>query len=159
MFFSIKTGALLEIEEARRSLEITVAALAAERRNNDDLNDMTNALRKMRRNINSQERYVECAFQFHRAVVAATKNSVIEDICANLYRMLHVTLDAGHSILKRKAEDLKADLDEHHELLEKIREGDVKGATACAAKHMKMTRQSKAISELLKGSSGEKLEI
>ena len=50
-FIFHQEGNLLEILEARKSLEGTIAALVAERRNDEDLQAMEEALEKMEVNL------------------------------------------------------------------------------------------------------------
>ena len=72
IMLSIKKGALLDIFEARESIENTSAGLAALRRDEDDLKEMQKALKKMQLCFKDPDEYIKYDLNFHKAVISAT---------------------------------------------------------------------------------------
>jgi GntR family transcriptional repressor for pyruvate dehydrogenase complex len=79
-----------ELFEVRRVIEVEMAALAAERRTDEDLARMDEALAAMREHIDSEEAYIAADIRFHLAIVAATRN-----------RIAHRIMQAIREILRR----------------------------------------------------------
>jgi GntR family transcriptional repressor for pyruvate dehydrogenase complex len=79
-----------ELFEVRRVIEVEMAALAAERRTDEDLARMNEALAAMREHIDSEEAYIAADIRFHLAIVAAARN-----------RIAHRMMQAIREILRR----------------------------------------------------------
>jgi GntR family transcriptional regulator, transcriptional repressor for pyruvate dehydrogenase complex len=79
-----------ELFEVRRVIEVEMAALAAERRTDEDLARMDEALAAMREHIDSEEAYIAADIRFHLAIVAAARN-----------RIAHRMMQAIREILRR----------------------------------------------------------
>jgi GntR family transcriptional repressor for pyruvate dehydrogenase complex len=69
-------GDLRELFEIRKILEVETAALAADRRTEEDLVRMKAAVQEMRRGMESRDRYVDGDIQFHLAIVRASHNRI-----------------------------------------------------------------------------------
>jgi GntR family transcriptional regulator, transcriptional repressor for pyruvate dehydrogenase complex len=79
-----------ELFEVRRVIEVEMAALAAERRTDEDLARMDEALAAMREHIDSEDAYIAADIRFHLAIVAAARN-----------RIAHRMMQAIREILRR----------------------------------------------------------
>jgi DNA-binding FadR family transcriptional regulator len=88
IIISLESGNLLNILEARHELEISVAGLAAQRRNKSDLNQMKKALNQMESSLKNIEVYMNSELLFHKAITKASKNPVIIDFMGKLYQQL-----------------------------------------------------------------------
>jgi GntR family transcriptional repressor for pyruvate dehydrogenase complex len=119
ILLSLNKGALLDIFEARKSLEGTVAALAARRRNVDDLKTMKEALGKMRVNVRNYGTYTKHELRFHKAIVEAAGNRVISDLMSYL----------------------DEDLRHHEEIFERIKSGDEQMAIRTMTDHLLLFEQ------------------
>ena len=88
IIISLESGNLLNIFEARHGLELSVAGLAAERRNKSDLNQMKKALNQMKSSLKDIKAYMNSELLFHKAITNASKNPVIIDFMEMLYQQL-----------------------------------------------------------------------
>ena len=126
-----------ELLEARKVVECEVAALAATRRSNADLERMEEALATMRASIDVPERYAEADFAFHRVLLEASGNRVLirmaEPIRQLLEYSLHTTDCAAH-LLERALHD--------HEMIERaVRRRNAEHARAAMRKHLERTER------------------
>lgn len=87
IMLSVKKGTLIEIFEARASLEVTVAGFAAERRTDEDIVTLKSISEKMRNVEAPPDEYVKLDLKFHEALAVAAKNQVILDLLQKLNRL------------------------------------------------------------------------
>lgn len=88
---------LIEVFEARKMLELEISRLAAQRRDEDDLQNMRTHLeaRNFALRQNDREQYAKSDIEFHMAIAIASKNGVIID----LFRTFsHVLSDAMNKL-------------------------------------------------------------
>jgi GntR family transcriptional repressor for pyruvate dehydrogenase complex len=90
LLLTLEEADVRELFEVRRVIEVEMAGLAAERRTDDDLAKMDEALAAMHEHIESEERYIDADIRFHLAVVAAARN-----------RIAHRMMQAIRDILRR----------------------------------------------------------
>jgi GntR family transcriptional repressor for pyruvate dehydrogenase complex len=158
IIFSLESGNLLNMLEARHELEIIVVSFAAKRRNKSDLKKMKETLDKMKSNINNLKEYMNSELLFHKAITKASKNPVIIEFMAMLYRHLEGIRRTVYESLSNNMSDLKVDSNrddnehwassspsflennfEDHELIyECILKGDEKNAKQAMKKHMQL---------------------
>jgi GntR family transcriptional repressor for pyruvate dehydrogenase complex len=141
ILLSLNKGALLDIFEARKSLEGTVAALAARRRNDDDLKSMQEALGKMRVNVRNYGTYTKHELRFHKAIVEAAGNRVISDLMNKLYRLLIDTRKRVYRDASETPSYLDEDLRHHEEIFERIKSGDEQMAIRTMTDHLLLFEQ------------------
>lgn len=135
IMLSIKRGALLDIFEARESIENTSAGLAALRRDEDDLKEMEKTLKKMRLNLNNPDGYIKYDLDFHKAVISATKNPVFEDLMDKIYNLIIATSDSSR---KYPSELYKEQNYRQHEIIyEYIKAAQPEMAIKAMADHMR----------------------
>lgn len=80
LLVEMRDGDLRELFEVRKMIEVETAALAAERRSDDDLARMRGAIEAMDAGLASADRYITGDLEFHQAVVAATGNRIARDV-------------------------------------------------------------------------------
>lgn len=73
---AMKDTNVAELYEVRRVLEAEMAALAAERRTEEDLARMRSVLGEMDAGLDSADRYIDADLEFHLAMVLAARNRV-----------------------------------------------------------------------------------
>jgi GntR family transcriptional repressor for pyruvate dehydrogenase complex len=136
VFFSIKKGALIELYEARKGLEISAVSLSAVRRSEVDLKVIQSTVEKMRNALDDYNRFYNHDTEFHRAIVASTQNSIIIDLMEKIYRLCIET----RKILWETAGTYEIypthDLEKHEELLAYIEQKDSEAAVRCVSSHM-----------------------
>ncbi|WP_027718044.1 FadR/GntR family transcriptional regulator [Desulfovirgula thermocuniculi] len=150
---------VLYLLEVRQILETEAAALAAERRDEEDLAAMREALVRFRL-ITEDETAIgeEEDFAFHRAVVAATHNPVlirIVDDISDLYRKcLSVTLAKNVGFRRKREQVFK----EHEAIFEAIKEGQANLARVQANVHLEKVKEKvKMLLESLEKGKGARV--
>ena len=136
MMLLIHKGALQDIFEARESLEVTAAKLAAQRRTPEDLKAMEAALETMRRKFNTTAAYIKADLNFHQTVVTATRNPVIIDLMNKLYKLLIPTRDLIYRHHQLTGLNVDRDFHFHESLFENIKSQDADAASQVMGAHM-----------------------
>lgn len=125
---------LPEIVEARSTLEIKLAALAAERRTEADLERIDQALVVMAEEIKEGGRGARGDELFHEAVTGAAKSAVLQKLMTFIAEM----------VLETRIESLgqpgrpERSLESHHKIADAIRRGDSAGAANAMGEHIEL---------------------
>ncbi|MEC3918404.1 FadR/GntR family transcriptional regulator [Nocardia sp. CDC160] len=137
----VRRATVLEVYEVREAIELQAARLAAVRRTPDDLRRMDSALaeRQQAEQRGKDEVFIAADLAFHRAVVAAAHNPLLDQIFGSLantrlpeaLRDLIDDVDAGPGIAGVS--------DAHVALAEAIRAGDPQAAAAATEANVTVT--------------------
>ncbi|WP_043442758.1 FadR/GntR family transcriptional regulator [Arthrobacter sp. L77] len=125
---------LPDIVEARSTLEVRLAALAAERRTDEDLAAIDRALDEMRAEIDDGGRGARGDELFHQAVTAAAHSPVLAQLMAFI----------GEMVLETRLESLaqpgrpEQSLASHRSILEAVRAQDPVAAAAAMQRHIEL---------------------
>jgi GntR family transcriptional repressor for pyruvate dehydrogenase complex len=121
--------------EARYYMEINAAKLAAERRTDEDIVQMQDALREFDNKINTGNEAIEEDLLFHIKIAGATKNSVIESMIIilipeliKLKKLLGLDIDREKNYI----------IDAHHKILNAILNKDSEAAGMAMAEHLQV---------------------
>lgn len=136
IFFSLKKGALVDIYEARKGMEMHAVALAAERRTPEDLNAIKAALKQMRQTIDDHEQFFIYDKVFHLAITAATKNEIIIDLLGKIHKLSFETRDLLWKTANKVEVDTRSDLAKHEKLFALIAAGDAEAAAKTIGRHL-----------------------
>lgn len=123
-----------DIVEARETLEVKLATLAAERRTDEDLDHIESALSIMEREIAEGGRGEHGDELFHQAVTASAHSSVLEQLMVFI----------GEMVLETRLESLgqpgrpERSLQSHRRILEAIEAGDADAAATAMEDHIEM---------------------
>jgi GntR family transcriptional repressor for pyruvate dehydrogenase complex len=130
-----------EMFEARRQLEVGVAALAAERATPDDVAALQSCIDGMAGAIDNPRKYLMPDVDFHRAVALASKNpilgSLVEMVSAALYRQRSRTVV--------HARDLVVSLGMHRRIAKAIAAGDSDKARAAMNRHLLAAQRARRL--------------
>lgn len=118
--------------EARRALEIPIAALAAERRTDDDLVAIEAGLALMRRQVEAGEIGLEGDGAFHEAVTEAAHNPVLADLMDRLRASVAETRGESLSQQGRPPRSLA----DHQAIADAIAAGDGSAAADAMRAHL-----------------------
>ncbi len=130
---SFNKGDFASMIEARYYLEINAASLAAERRNENDINMMREALSEYDEKAKKSQSVVQEDMLFHIKLASATKNSVIESMLLIIVPdLMKVITDNNINETKRSKSSIK----EHHNILDAIIEKDTVAAAEAMKKHL-----------------------
>ncbi len=127
---------LADVAESRRLLESDCARLAAHRRNNSDLLALHDVLRRQERPDLSDEAFCEADVTFHRLVVQAAHNTVLDYVMVFALEALHPSTNLIINRFRRRSDVIA--LQRH--LLEAIETGDP--AAAASIVHAQMDHLS-----------------
>ena len=128
---------LLELTEARRSLEISMVRLAAKRRTEAQLEAMEETVAMMERHQDDLLGCVEKDIKFHEIMAQATGNRVFEMIHESIAELLSES--RRETMLSSGVEKPVA---EHRRILKYIREKDPEGAVAAMSAHLDTAESS-----------------
>lgn len=121
--------------ELRGMLEVQIAALAAARRSDADIEAMELALDGMRTAPYGSVAWLKNDLGFHRAVAEATQNPYMGQFLVFVSeRVRESILAAGN---QQKSDDMaRTTLGEHQRILAAIKAGDAKGASSAMTRHL-----------------------
>jgi GntR family transcriptional repressor for pyruvate dehydrogenase complex len=123
---------LPEIVEARSTLEVKLAALAAERRSEEDLAAIDAALESMAAEIGAGERGAHGDELFHQAVTGAAHSAVLAQLMAVIAEMILETRIESLGQPGRPDQSLAS----HRTIADAIRAQDPAGAAAAMLAHI-----------------------
>jgi GntR family transcriptional repressor for pyruvate dehydrogenase complex len=121
-----------EMFEARRSLEMAIAGLAAERATGDQLASMSEELTGMFASLDEPEQFLVHDMRFHQTVAAASGNRIL----TALMNMVATILFEVRSKTVRRATDLKESAEMHRAIYRAIRERNSASARDAMRDHL-----------------------
>jgi GntR family transcriptional repressor for pyruvate dehydrogenase complex len=128
---------LLELLEARRTIEPVLADLAAMRATDEDLSAMETALRGMYRKDASTEEHLRHDEQFHGAIVDAADNPLLGQMMDLLWAPLLETF----RITDQSTENLEKSNDNHREVFLAVKAKDRRKARKAMLAVLKQTER------------------
>lgn len=128
---ALKGAVLHDLFETRQTVEIKLAALAAGRRTDRDLDQMREALAGMKRSAGMPDQWCEHELRFHAHVVEAAKNSVM----ASIVEMLSHLLVQSRKDTVRRLVDYDGSYRTHERVFEAIERADTAGASQAMVEH------------------------
>ena len=128
LLLSLDLSNMRELYEIRTLLEGELAALAAERRRDEDLGRMLTALQEMRDGLDSESRYIDADLRFHLAIADATQNRFALHMMQALRDLFRRALTSVYQIPGKPGDSLE----QHRLILDAIAGGTPTGAQANA---------------------------
>lgn len=132
LLLAMRDGDVRELYEVRRLLEAEMAALAAERRTDEDLGRMRSGLEEMEQGLGSAERYIGGDLQFHLSVVTAARNRVAAYM---MQAIREVTRRALLSVYYIPGSPQRS-MEQHRRIYEAVEAGDREGARRAMQEHL-----------------------
>lgn len=123
---------LPEVLEARSALEVSLAALAAQRRGHDDIEALRSALAAMEQEIGRGDLGTAGDEAFHRAVTRAAHNDVLRGLMDLLAGPIEVTRFESLSEPGRPGQSLA----DHRAIAAAIEKGDADAAAVAMRRHI-----------------------
>ncbi|NUP65733.1 MAG: FadR family transcriptional regulator [Nonomuraea sp.] len=117
-------GILEKLAEIRAMIEPAASALAARRRTPEDIAELEAALAVMEQSGDTTEALVEADLRFHRALIAATHNELIEQLAM----VIEIGLQARDRYIHGHRVSIKRGYAWHRDVADAVREGDPEGA-------------------------------
>jgi GntR family transcriptional repressor for pyruvate dehydrogenase complex len=81
---------LLHMAEVRLAIEPSVAALAAERRDEDMLSNLTECIERMERDIHDKNQFIACDIRFHQLLAEASDNPILVAMVSTIHDIISV---------------------------------------------------------------------
>lgn len=128
----LKSDRISELIETRRYVEISLAGLAAQRRDVDSLAGIRESLHQMELATGDLQSFVEADTAFHLSIAEAARNAVLSGILANLQSLLKVWI----SRVIWAAGEAESSYREHLPILAAVEAGDRSAAEAAMATHI-----------------------
>ncbi|TVY03192.1 FadR/GntR family transcriptional regulator [Cohnella terricola] len=137
----LRRAEIFEVYEVRKMLELEISRLAAERRDEEDLEQMRRHLDQRSEALKKGDRegFVNADVKFHIAVAVASKNHVAVD----LYRTFSSVLREALSKLEMEKEGHDPNTECHEKLYEAIKAKDV-----AASEHWTLQNLNYTVSQL-----------
>lgn len=126
-----------DLFETRCTLEVKLAALAADRRSEEDLEAMQAALASMRQSFNNPEKWCLDETRFHDCIVRAARNAVMITLMEMLSRMLMESRKETVRMLTDYALSYKS----HEDVFKEIVKQDSEGAVRAMLEHFRIMQK------------------
>lgn len=130
-----------EMFEARQTLEVSVAGMAAERANGDDLAAISDEVTGMFASSDNPQALLAHDIRFHRAVAVASGNpilaSLVEMVSSIFYKLRRRTAT--------QARDLRPIAETHRQIYQAIRERDRARAERLMCEHLLVAEQDQEV--------------
>ncbi len=127
-----------EMFEARRSLEMSVAGLAAERATHDQMATMAEEITGMFASLDHPEQFLVHDMHFHQTVAAASGNRIL----TSLMNMVSTILFDVRSKTVKRARDLKESAEMHRHIYRAIRERNPEEARKAMREHLMLAQKA-----------------
>lgn len=122
-----------ELIEARRLLEVQLAGLAAERRSEEELQEIGRALKEMEEGLKVPQRFISSDIAFHEAIAKAARNKVMVELFVAVRGLLWA---AQVAVVMYSPGVMERSLDYHTRIYEAIRDGRKDDAAAIMERHV-----------------------
>src|SRR5215210_512851 len=125
-----------EMFEARQSLEMAVAGLAAERATGDQMASMSEEIAGMYASLDDPEQFLVHDMRFHQTVAAASGNRILTSL---MNMVATILFDVRRKTVKR-ATDLKESAEMHRNIYRAIRERNAEAASLAMRDHLMLAQ-------------------
>lgn len=137
-----------EMFEARQSLEMAIAGLAAERATGDQMASMAEELAGMYASIDEPEEYLVHDMRFHQMIAAASGNRIL----TALMNMVATILYDVRRKTVRRAHDLKESAEMHRQIYRAVRDRNPEAARLAMRDHLLLAQKAQESEEVVSGS-------
>jgi len=132
-----------EMFEARQSLEMAVAGLAAARATSDELATMSEEIAGMYASLDDPEQFLIHDMRFHQTVAAASGNRILTSL---MNMVATILFDVRRKTVKR-ARDLKESAEMHRQIYRAIRERNPEAASNAMRDHLMLAQKAQESEE------------
>jgi GntR family transcriptional repressor for pyruvate dehydrogenase complex len=121
----------MDLVEARQEIEVVLAGLAAQRRTDEQIARLQQALERMQA-ATTADQFVENDVAFHLTLAEAAGNSALRDIHSSIQALLRAWILRAI----RGGENIEQSSREHVPIYEAVARGDAEGAREAMQEHM-----------------------
>ncbi len=130
-----------EMFEARLSLEMSIAAFAAERATSEQMTQMAEEVAGMYASLDDPAQYLVHDMRFHQIIAAASGNRIL----TSLMNMVATILFEYRSKTVKRAKDLKDSAEQHRNIYRAMRERNAQGAREAMHDHLIKTQAAQRL--------------
>jgi GntR family transcriptional repressor for pyruvate dehydrogenase complex len=127
----------MDLVETRQRLEIIIAELAAERRDEQGLEELRQIFEEMQRTTGDYQRFAEADVAFHIQLAKMTQNTVLQDILGSIRALLRAwivrTIEPDGS---KGSSPRELACQEHAPIFDAVERGEPQAAAAAMRAHM-----------------------
>lgn len=128
---------VLELIEVRKALEISNAALAAEKRSDEDLAKFEAVLQRMEEHIGDEEEGERSDMAFHLVLAEATHNSIMVRLIESISSQMQTAIRETRRLQMYASRAVSSQLlQEHRAIYEAVKAGEPAGAQECMREHL-----------------------
>lgn len=132
LMFSIGGGGMVHLFEARNILETGIAAIAAERATDQQVEGLKRCLDEAREAIDNPTRFLELDIELHSKIVDAATNPVLKNIMAGLEDVLRTSRELTVTLRSIREHSLR----EHEQIVAALEGKDSATAARIMAEHL-----------------------
>ena len=132
---------ILQVLEVRKCLEIETVALAAERANHRQVQEMESCIRRMEEDLKKGRLGAKSDLDFHSAIVNATQNQAFKHLMTTLYDLLQEELRIAWGGIFNSLDSRKVLLQQHSNILMAIKSRDPDRGRKVAREHLEFVEQ------------------
>ena len=133
-----------EMFEARQSLEMAIAGLAAERATSDQMASMAEEMASMYASIDEPEQYLVHDMLFHQTIAAASGNRILT---ALMNMVSTILFDVRRKTVQR-AHDFKESAEMHRQIYRAIRDRNPEAARNAMRDHLMLAQKAQESEEV-----------
>ena len=130
-----RDDALLQLTEVRLTLEVGIAALAAEQATKEDIAILQNILREMSESVEDSKQYIKWDAAFHRALAEATHNPIFVLMLDSIANLLLQSRKLALAF-----ETPQKSLPEHQRIYQAIAKRDKTKAAKAMRRHLELQK-------------------
>lgn len=128
---------ILELIEVREPLEIQAAGLAAQRATSTQLEELRQAIERLRSSGGDVEQEIDADLAFHTIITEMAQNRVLYRLTLSLRNLLREYLKRATAATETKM----STVEEHQAILEAIEERDEAKARQAMVRHLQISKQ------------------
>lgn len=128
---------VFEILEVRKSLEVEAAGLAAQRRTEEELTAMKDALLEMEEDLKADKVGEEADWRFHFSIAQASRNTLLMRLMNTISDTMQQTMRVSRQKLYLKTNNASKLLDQHKLIFEAVQAKDSERARHEMYEHLK----------------------
>jgi GntR family transcriptional repressor for pyruvate dehydrogenase complex len=128
---------ILELLEVRKSLEVSNAALAAEKRTDEDLAEFERIMTMMEQHLGNEAQGESADLSFHRTLAFATHNSIMIRLLETISTQMEIAIKETRRLQMYASSSVSERLwQEHRSIYEAVKKGDREGAMDAMNRHL-----------------------
>jgi GntR family transcriptional repressor for pyruvate dehydrogenase complex len=132
-YMRFTSSALLDLLEARRSMEVEIAGLAADRSKQDDHEILFQCIDEMERSIDTPSAYIEADIRFHETLAKASHNQILRLLIGSIRGALRENI---RFLLENDPTIMKESINSHRQIAVAVQIHDRGGARKAMHDHL-----------------------